>query len=685
MAVKDAGNLEDLEQEVTCPLCLGIFEDPRVLACQHTYCKSCLDTLVSQGRGSHTVCCPECRKPTDSAADFPVAFKINRLKQIFTKMQLDEKKRGKVGDTTDGRDSEGASVCSEHPGQALDVYCSECEMVVCRDCILFGSHASHPYSKLEVSAAKSREALAKKLCVLLEQRIKVENLAADIKKACGTVAKTRDILSVKVSESYDRAIKAIEQKKQSSLQELHGIASEKLGELKQREVALSLALSEIDEVQSFVEQGLKSFLDAEFMSRKDGMIVNIDLTNYHVANLPQDPPVVELSTHVIGKTSVERLGHFCDSLLEPYRMVDYSQCTAVVNNGCHSIKVGEVLSVAVFVRDSLGTPCPVPQNVTVELGCTRFGNKIDATVVEHTPSCYNATVTPTVLTRGCCRVVVCVNDSTIGGTPIPLFIECPPQMMGNLVHMFNNVPRAQCVRVVNNRLLCATSLGLGYLDLKTPTKSQDLAQSGIFPKIRKFKKWQPGEMAVCNDGLYVSDTLNCRVHKFKINGEYVRSTDKETINTPNGLDIAQNGNVYVCDSDSHCIHVFSSDLELRLIFGSQGSKLGQFNWPDTVAFDSSGNFYVTELLNHRVQCFTREHDPKWCMVAQEHGLYRPNVMHVVGTSIFVTDHHSVVVFNTEGQLITRFGAICAPADGITVDEDGFVYVSDIDRNRIGVF
>ena len=38
-------------------------------------------------------------------------------------------------------------------------------------------------------------------------------------------------------------------------------------------------------------------------------------------------------------------------------------------------------------------------------------------------------------------------------------------------------------------------------------------------------------------------------------------------------------------------------------FGSSGSGNGQFNAPYGIAVDSTGNIYVSESLNHRVQVF----------------------------------------------------------------------------------
>ncbi|EDO41265.1 predicted protein, partial [Nematostella vectensis] len=49
------------EKDVTCLLCLDIFTDPRLLPCLHTYCKKCLEDLVSQCQKKGEIYCPQCR------------------------------------------------------------------------------------------------------------------------------------------------------------------------------------------------------------------------------------------------------------------------------------------------------------------------------------------------------------------------------------------------------------------------------------------------------------------------------------------------------------------------------------------------------------------------------------------------------------------------------------------------
>ena len=65
-----------------------------------------------------------------------------------------------------------------------------------------------------------------------------------------------------------------------------------------------------------------------------------------------------------------------------------------------------------------------------------------------------------------------------------------------------------------------------------------------------------------------------------------------------------NGNVYVVDDGNHRIQVFTSSGDFITQWGSLGTGDGQFQLPNGVALDATGNiYYVVDQNNHRVQKF----------------------------------------------------------------------------------
>ncbi|WP_081853913.1 6-bladed beta-propeller [Candidatus Magnetobacterium casense] len=63
------------------------------------------------------------------------------------------------------------------------------------------------------------------------------------------------------------------------------------------------------------------------------------------------------------------------------------------------------------------------------------------------------------------------------------------------------------------------------------------------------------------------------------------------------------GNIYVVDAGNSRIQKFSSSGQFLTKWGSKGSDDGQFKSPDGIAIDSSGNLYVVDAGNSRVQKF----------------------------------------------------------------------------------
>ena len=55
-----SGMVKRLESEVTCPLCLDIFTEPKRLPCDHVYCRECLHGLALRST-TGSISCPECR------------------------------------------------------------------------------------------------------------------------------------------------------------------------------------------------------------------------------------------------------------------------------------------------------------------------------------------------------------------------------------------------------------------------------------------------------------------------------------------------------------------------------------------------------------------------------------------------------------------------------------------------
>jgi DNA-binding beta-propeller fold protein YncE len=72
---------------------------------------------------------------------------------------------------------------------------------------------------------------------------------------------------------------------------------------------------------------------------------------------------------------------------------------------------------------------------------------------------------------------------------------------------------------------------------------------------------------------------------------------------PHGVAVDRSGNVYVADSTNYRIQVLDKDLNYITQFGSEGTGSGQFENPWGVTVDKNGYIYVVDAGNHRVEKF----------------------------------------------------------------------------------
>lgn len=143
--------MHNFEDELTCPICYSIFEDPRVLPCSHTFCRNCLENVL-QASGNFYIWrplriplkCPNCRSIIEIAPTGIESLPVNfALRAIIEKYQRE--------------DHPGIVTCPEHYQQPLNVYCLLDKKLVCGQCLTIGQHHGHPIDDLQSAYLKEKD------------------------------------------------------------------------------------------------------------------------------------------------------------------------------------------------------------------------------------------------------------------------------------------------------------------------------------------------------------------------------------------------------------------------------------------------------------------------------------------------------------------------------------------------
>lgn len=209
--------------------------------------------------------------------------------------------------------------------------------------------------------------------------------------------------------------------------------------------------------------------------------------------------------------------------------------------------------------------------------------------------------------------------------------------------------------------------------------------------------WMPVGLDVDENGnLYVVDTKQAKVFVYDSNGKFLRSFGEGKLTNPVGLTFA-NHRVYVTDSKAHVIKVFDPAGNLEKEIGRRGSGDGEFNFPLYITHDKEGNIYVVDTMNFRFQIFDREGNfikaigspgdvsgtfarPKGIAVDSEGHIY-------VSDAAF----NNVQIFDKEGNFLLNFGSYGrAPGEllfpaGMCFDEIDRLYIAEQMNSRVQVF
>ena len=168
-------------------------------------------------------------------------------------------------------------------------------------------------------------------------------------------------------------------------------------------------------------------------------------------------------------------------------------------------------------------------------------------------------------------------------------------------------------------------------------------------------------------------------------------------NGPGYMAIDASGNVYVADYGNYKIQKFSASGVYLSQWGSYGSSNGQFLSPFGVVLDASGNAYVVDGSNQRIQKFNTSgvYLLQWGSPGSGNGQFRDPYGIAVDASgnVYVTEwsSHRIQKFDSSGNFITKWGsqgsgnAQFQNPKGIAIDASGNVYVVDQGNSRIQKF
>ena len=683
MAAKPSSSsgLLKLEEQLTCPVCLDLYTNPKTLPCLHSFCQECLEGLpLDKEGGTYYLSCPTCRKrielPEGGAGAFPVAFTLNNLKETHSLL-----KAIPVSDPQQ-------ETCSDH-GKPLELFCETCETVICLNCLV-RTHKDHKYELVTDCYPKHYQKLEESLKPIKGKMEALDQVLSFITKGEAEIREEEEEVLQEIQSKMEEMINALRQSERKLTEQVKRVSNARLQVLAEQRQSAKSSLKVLKDIEDYVEQSLKTGTHQQVLSSKKQMMECMSEVAPGIS-VEELPP--------LGKDDLQLIkdGEVVKSLCSTGDIVTVlQQC---------KVKIGQVEALQKEKKVSFSLSMEAPDSFLISvpissLKCSlvpvgKDDEPIHTTVTTtSTPGVYKTHCNPS--TSGTHTVKVQVYSVQLEDTSLAIPIN--PYLDEIIaVRTITGLNTPWGVTVSDNGHVIVTEHYGGRFTI--------LDSEG--EKIMSFDRGSTGDSfytprgVAINSSSFVLMSDDHRLQMVSTSSNCITPIGKKgsgplQFKQPAGIAIAPlTEQVYVADRGNHRIQVLNPNLTFSHSFGCKGSGVGEFRSPSDVAIDSKGLVYVTDRDNNRIQKFA----PNGKFLGQfgaKQILCKPAgiAIDTAGTGlVYVSSHDNncVSIFTSEGVFVRMFGRsgksigkFSWPRE-LAFDKEGFLYICDHMNDRLVIY
>ena len=723
-------NLEELESEITCPICQEHYTEPKILPCLHYYCKKCILKLTLTTQSGKSFHCPECRCeatiPEGGVDNLKTAFFANRIKSKVSNLQ---RAHGKVEvkceyctassnaeafcrqcscfichecvkhhsnirsllsheivsleDLKHGRakpiavEEPPTEMCTIHK-QPFIIFCSDCEKLICQHCTL-KDHLGHNYEFTNVAVTGVKTKLLEEIQSIKMQQTEFSDAIEKVRATELEVETQKESAISKLHTSFKELHNILERREQELVEEATTIAQQKLQKLSQQEKTLSLASAKLQSVVDCTKRWASLSTDNELVNMDTEIRKTIQQKIQEHGRSWRSLEPVEEADMAVEVTCAKALQQLCLTQANVSPAVDAAKCT--VDLTAHA-EVGKPYVGTLSTRLSNDILNNRKCKVTCHIKSLCNGVTTNCVIDKVGPGRYSVQYTPTV--RGRHELTVLINDHHVAGSPFPVYASIHPTQLSKPVKIWTGITKPYGIT--------ANSIGEIFVALREDTTN--IVKYGEGKRVDLVEKsgLVIPRCIACDDedNIYCTDFNSNKILTFDGNGDNlkVHEVELERNNCGKAALAITDQKLFMAE---YCvfgsIKVYNKELQhLSTI------KHSNMNVKD-ISVDIHQNLYVSDLNNSCVHVFTKDGVHLRSIGRYKEELKEPWGLCVHGQYVYVTDvnSHCVFVFTTDGEYVTSFGQK-GHEEGdfnhpyyIYVDHNGFVYVADFFNDRVQCF
>ncbi|XP_052527437.1 E3 ubiquitin-protein ligase TRIM39-like isoform X2 [Tympanuchus pallidicinctus] len=150
---------ESFQDEASCSLCLGFFQDPVSIHCGHNFCRACITRCWEEEE--QTFPCPRC-KATAAQPNLRPNRELAKIIEIAKRLSL-------------RAPGAGERLCERHR-EALKLFCEEDQAPICLVCRESQAHRLHAAVPIEEAVEEQKEKIQAHVQILKEKKEKLQGL-----------------------------------------------------------------------------------------------------------------------------------------------------------------------------------------------------------------------------------------------------------------------------------------------------------------------------------------------------------------------------------------------------------------------------------------------------------------------------------------------------------------------------
>ena len=688
-------HLEELEKEITCAVCHGHYERAKLLPCNHYYCEACIEVLAKRAKGE-PINCPECRKetslPAGGMAELPGAFFVERMKDLYGKMAKVEGKVEALCEQCAGGKSVAfcrqcaeficgdcershmrmktfvghvvASLgdlkvggvknillktappleCLEHH-EPIKMFCFDCNRLICSDCT-FIDHSEHKFEFLKKCAPESRKTLRDCLAPLQKMRTDIAGAEKTLVTEHARVDAQEKEVCRSIDESFEAMKAVLDQRKTEVVKKACKLAREKKDSLSAQREVFQAAKKEIQTLTEVVERNIESTSDQDLMNIHTQLETKMKEEEKRHRQISLEPATTADITCNLPSPDVipKHLG----SVYDPS-----TPCILHRN-------INDVISAEVGSPEQVSVAAPTASlaDVSADLkSVVKPSSSVNCRVIQNGVGVYSISVTPQV--RGRHELIMRVKNKEITGSPLSILAKISPRQLGQDVREIVGLNHPWGIAVNNKQQIVTAECGSNTITvMEKDGKKVQTIECTEFQDIR-------GVATAADGAVYVTDIGAHCLFKFNSQGNLLKTVCNE-FQKPISVKVIRN-QLYIIDRDSSLVKIL--DMDCNVV----GAMAIQINHPRDIAEGPDGLLYVAG--EGKISVYSHDGVFIHHLVLQPLKLSKfwGICFNSAGLIIASDCDYGVYVFKPCGECVAHVASAGVPA-GVTVDEDGFVYV-----------